>query len=261
MIFDSKASPPLRSLLHICLSLFLVVMFSACGGSSVSTPASYQVSEKKLARIDYTIQAGVFNNLDNALRLTEDLREKGISAYYFVYKKGVYKVRFGDYPSKEMALLKAKKLERAGLIDDYYVVSPEESPAYKSAKYGGKYLRGRIVSTAESFLGVPYRWGGNSRRGFDCSGLSMTVYTLNGLKLPRNSRAQYKAGTPVQRYRLARGDLVFFATSGGRKVSHVGIYIGGDKFIHAPSKGKKVQTESLKKSYYAKRYIGARRYF
>jgi hypothetical protein len=261
MIGDSKAISPSRLILNIYFLLFIVILISGCGGRSVSMPASYQVSRKTLSRIDYTIQAGVFNNLDNAVRLTEDLRENGISAYYFVYKKGVYKVRFGDYPSKDMALLKAKRLKRAGLIDDYYVVSPEETSAYRSFTYGDQYLRGRIVSTAESFLGVPYRWGGKSRRGFDCSGLSLTVYNINGLRLPRTSRAQYKSGTPVQRYNLAKGDLVFFATSGGRRVSHVGIYIGNGMFIHAPSKGKRVRKESLSKSYYANHYVGARRYF
>ncbi len=261
MINSNTGSSFLKLFPHMCLVLFFLILLSGCGGSPASTQPSYRVSEKKLARIGYTIQAGVFYNLDNAVQLTEDLRGKGISAYYFVYKKGVYKVRFGDYPSKNMALLKAKTLRKAGYIDEYYVVSPQDSPAFKSAQYGGKYLRGRIVSTAKSFLGIPYRWGGSTRRGFDCSGLSMVVFKLNGLKLPRTSRTQFKSGTPVKRIHLAMGDLVFFATSGGRRVSHVGIYIGNGTFIHAPSRGKRVRTESLSKSYYAQRYIGARRYF
>lgn len=259
--------PPKKYVAGYVWSLFfiafsIILLLEGCGGNSARYSSTNPLDEKKLARIGYTVQAGVFNNLDNAVRLTEDLQNKGINAYYFVYKRGVYKVRFGDYPSKDFALLQARKLQRTGLIDDFYVISPDDSSASKSARFGDQYLRRRIVSTAKSFLGVPYRWGGTSeRKGFDCSGLTMAVFNLNGLKIPRSSRRQFRAGTPVRRIHLARGDLVFFATSGGNRVSHVGIYIGDGNFIHAPNRGKRVRTESLSKSYYADRYVGARRYF
>ena len=115
--------------------------------------------------------------------------------------------------------------------------------------------------TAERFIGVPYRWGGESTvDGFDCSGLTMVVYQLNGLDLPRTSAEQWRAGRPVDRDEMNRGDLVFFATRGGR-VSHVGIYLGGDTFLHAPSRGNPIQTASLSSDYYRARYVGARAYF
>ncbi|MBW2182113.1 MAG: C40 family peptidase, partial [Deltaproteobacteria bacterium] len=96
--------------------------------------------------------------------------------------------------------------------------------------------------------------------GFDCSGLTMAVYQLNGLRLPRSSAEQYTYGNLISKKDLKKGDLVFFATSGGNKVSHVGVYVGNNKFIHAPSAGKSIHTESLSSRYYKKRYVGAKTY-
>jgi cell wall-associated NlpC family hydrolase len=88
----------------------------------------------------------------------------------------------------------------------------------------------------------------------------MAVYHLNGLNLPRSSNAQWQVGSPVKRSQLSKGDLVFFATSGGGKISHVGIYAGGDKFIHAPGVNEKIRVDSLSSKYFRRRYAGARTY-
>jgi cell wall-associated NlpC family hydrolase len=88
----------------------------------------------------------------------------------------------------------------------------------------------------------------------------MTAYHLNGLNLPRSSKGQYRAGVPIKRNQLLGGDLVFFAISKGRKVSHVGIYAGDDTFIHAPGRGKRVRIDSLSNRYFKSRYVGARTY-
>jgi cell wall-associated NlpC family hydrolase len=184
-----------------------------------------------------------------------------LDAYYFVHGTGLYKVRFGDFPSKEVAAKTAEDLHNKGIIDVYYIVGPEDYPTAKTLEHGERYLREEIVNTAERFLGVPYQWGGTSpKTGFDCSGLTAAVYELNGLKLPRSSKKQWLAGTPVDRHELSKGDLVFFATAGGRKVSHVGIYVDDDKFIHSPRKGKKIRYGSLSKGYFKSRYLGARNY-
>ncbi|GAJ19868.1 unnamed protein product, partial [marine sediment metagenome] len=107
----------------------------------------------------------------------------------------------------------------------------------------------------------PYQWGGSSvDDGFDCSGLAMAVYQLNGLNLPRSSKEQYRAGIPIKQSQLKKGDLIFFATSRGKKVSHVGIYTGDNKFIHAPRKGKRIRTDSLSNRYFEARYAGAKTY-
>ncbi len=119
-----------------------------------------------------------------------------------------------------------------------------------------------MVVSAMNFIGVPYRRGGNSAEtGFDCSGFTRKVFeTSLGLVLPR--RADEQAATPglvkVKRDDLKPGDLVFFNTM-RRSFSHVGIYIGDNRFIHAPSRGKDVRTDDLSFSYWAKRFTGARR--
>lgn len=88
----------------------------------------------------------------------------------------------------------------------------------------------------------------------------MTVYHINGLNLPRSSKAQWEVGTSIDRGRLLQGDLVFFTTSGSGEVSHVGIYLGENKFIHAPRWDRKIRIDSLSKKYYRQHYIGARSY-
>jgi len=114
-------------------------------------------------------------------------------------------------------------------------------------------LGGQAVAIAEQYLGVPYVWGGASPSGFDCSGLVMYVYGRLGVSLPHNAAAQYSMGTPVPRDALEPGDLVFFDGLG-----HVGIYVGGGSFIHAPHTGTVVQISSLS-GWYSSTYVGARR--
>jgi cell wall-associated NlpC family hydrolase len=113
---------------------------------------------------------------------------------------------------------------------------------------------GGVVGVALSQLGTPYVWGGAAPGGFDCSGLVMWAYAQVGVSLPHSSYAQYGMGVPVSRDELAPGDLVFFDGLG-----HVGIYIGGGQFVHAPHTGDVVKISSLSESWYAAAYVGARR--
>ena len=245
------------------LTFLVIILCVSCGGETrVPYDSGPAYPQKTIARLGYSIQVGAFANLDNAVRLSKALERRGLDAYYFVHKTGLYKVRFGNFPTKKAARKKAEAVRAAEIIDAYYLVSPKEYAIAKQRKRGGRsYLRNEIVGTAKKFIGVPYRWGGSSRReGFDCSGLTMVVYQLNGLNLPRSSREQYRVGRPIRRSQLSRGDLVFFATSGGRRVSHVGIYVGNGRFIHAPSRGKRIRTELLTKKYFKNRYVGARTY-
>ena len=115
-----------------------------------------------------------------------------------------------------------------------------------------------LVETALEYRGVRYRYGGITTRGMDCSGLVYRVLNTHGISAPHNSRALYRLGKSVARKDLEAGDLVFFHTR-GRGISHVGIYIGDGKFVHASSGKGRVRVDRLDEGYYARRYVGARR--
>lgn len=121
------------------------------------------------------------------------------------------------------------------------------------------------VGIALKYLGVPYRWGGSSPDGFDCSGLCQYVYKQLGITLPRTSRSQYNSGAHIAANRidlLRAGDLVFFGTGGdASRVHHVGIYVGDGNYIHAPSTGDVVKVSSLTERIARKGdYVGASRF-
>jgi cell wall-associated NlpC family hydrolase len=114
-------------------------------------------------------------------------------------------------------------------------------------------IHGGVVGIAMSYLGVPYVWGGSTPRGFDCSGFVAYVFAQIGVSLPHSSYAMYGMGTPVSISELQPGDLVFFTGA-----SHMGIYIGGGQFIHAPHTGDVVKISSLS-GYYSSNFAGGRR--
>jgi len=118
--------------------------------------------------------------------------------------------------------------------------------------------RDRLLLEVVSYLGTPYRYGGNGKEGIDCSGFTGKVYASGADKqLPRSAKGQFGVGSPVAKSDLEFGDLVFFNTT-GRRPSHVGIYIEDDVFAHA-SVTQGVTLSSLESTYYKKRYVGARR--
>jgi cell wall-associated NlpC family hydrolase len=129
--------------------------------------------------------------------------------------------------------------------------TPAPTPAPAPSAGGG---HPEAASIAARYLGVPYRWGGSTPAGFDCSGLVSYVYAQLGISLPHYTGAQWSATRPISRADLQPGDLVFFDGLG-----HVGIYIGGDQFIHAPHTGDVVRVQSLSDSWYASHFDGARR--
>ncbi len=115
--------------------------------------------------------------------------------------------------------------------------------------------RARLVKIAKSTIGVPYRWGGDSpQRGFDCSGLMSYVHkNALGLKIPRTAAQQRDNSRTINYAQLQPGDMLFFKT--GKNTNHVGVYIGGRKFIHAPAGGKRVKIASMDSSYWFKRFV------
>ncbi|MFH0728415.1 MAG: NlpC/P60 family protein [Pseudomonadota bacterium] len=237
---------------------FLLLVLSACAHKA---PAPAPLPRAEIIHVRYTIQVGAFATVANAIRLTHSLENRRLSAYYYRHKSGLFKVRFGDFASHEEALVKARSLVSAGIFQEYYIVSPEEYPGARLRSMDNAILRAYLVETAENYIGIPYQWGGTSPgEGFDCSGLVMAVYQLNGYNLPRCSYDQFAYGVPVDRSDLEKGDLVFFADSRRDRISHVGMYTGNNCFIHAPSKGKTIRKDSLSEPYYAARFAGARTY-
>ncbi|MGC8668889.1 MAG: NlpC/P60 family protein [Chthonomonadales bacterium] len=115
-----------------------------------------------------------------------------------------------------------------------------------------------IVRTAFAYRGTPYHYGGSGRRGFDCSGFTRYVYARKGIVLPHSAEEQFHVGRKVPAGHLRQGDLVFFHTT-RRGISHVGIYVGNGKFVHASSAGGSVRVDSLSSGYYRERFRGARR--
>jgi cell wall-associated NlpC family hydrolase len=230
-----------------------------------------------ISRLGFSIQVGAFAEVKNAERLATKLQSKGIEAFYFRKDTGVYVVRFGDYRSRDLARKGAEKLVAEKLIDSYFIASPDavfkknpratqpvepqkSTPPTVKRSSGGD--MGAIAArTAERFVGIPYRWGGeNVVDGMDCSGFVRAVYNLCGINIPRTSGEQFKVGEKVDRENLADGDLVFFGSSAD-KINHVGIYVGGGRFVHAPRRGDEIKISTIDEKYFAGRFIGAKRYF
>lgn len=144
------------------------------------------------------------------------------------------------------------------LVDRGLVARLTEQVSQASSSITGK--ASALVVSAMGFLGVPYKWGGNSfEQGFDCSGFVKALFEQSaGYVLPRRSSEQAAATQPIDKSQLQPGDLVFFNTMRSA-FSHVGIYVGEDKFIHSPRGGAVVRLEDMRLGYWSSRFDGARR--
>lgn len=151
----------------------------------------------------------------------------------------------------------AKELVTDGIVGDITWSALRSGNATASRGLGGSGAVGRVLLTAKQYQGVPYLWGGNTPNGFDCSGFTQHVFGLNGIRLPRTADLQFAIGMPVRYDQLQPGDLVFFTTYEPGP-SHNGIYLGDGKFISATS-SRGVAIDRMDSSYWASRYIGARR--
>jgi cell wall-associated NlpC family hydrolase len=152
--------------------------------------------------------------------------------------------------------------EAATATDGWLQALSYRSPNYQlTLPNHPRNLLSEALKKALSLKGTPYRYGGTSRKGLDCSGLVWVTFSSVGIELPRTSYAQFRATKPIPRDQLQPGDLVFFKTgrSKWRKVDHVGIYVGGGTFLHAPRRGKRVGFASLDNPYWKKRFKGAGR--
>jgi len=274
-------------------ALFICGIFVLAAIPAGATP------DQGIRRLGFAIQMGAFADVKNAERFTATLQKKGIEAFYFRKDNGIYAVRFGDFATKDKARIVAGKLVADRVINSYYIAPPNEvvfgrpketgwqkppadeiratqdarrPPPHKSPEPVDKSqtkphrgndrdMGGIAARTAERFVGIPYRWGGDTViDGMDCSGFVRAVYNLCGVSIPRTSRDQFKAGESIAKDALQDGDLVFFGASED-KINHVGIYVGNGKFVHAPRRGEDIRITSIDENYFEKRFVGARRYF
>lgn len=145
---------------------------------------------------------------------------------------------------------------KSGYVSSQYIAPKVVTTAKTAAPKPTANYKAKAISVAKSNMGVKYKWGGTTPSGFDCSGLVTFAYGQAGVKLARTASEMYNTGTKVTAYQP--GDLLFFATSGGRKVTHVAIYIGNGQMIHsATSKG--VSIASINSSYWKPRLVGGKR--
>ncbi len=135
-----------------------------------------------------------------------------------------------------------------------------KSAASVKASRGIASTADKLISFAKRFIGVRYRWGGSSPKGFDCSGFTQYVFKNIGIALNRTSTSQAAQGKRVSKSNLQPGDLVFFDTNGGNnRINHVGIYIGGGRFIQSSSTGTGVTISNISSGFYSGTYMTARR--
>lgn len=239
----------------VILSLFI---FLTCCSPVLHKNRSY------VEKAGYAIQVGAFSDVQNAINLVSKLQNKGIDAFYFKKPEGFFVVRFGSYKTKDLAEKDAKKYASSGLISDYFIAPPvsfKRLTITERKKYRENDIGIIIAKTAERFVGIPYKWGGNNVvEGMDCSGFVKAVYNLCGINLPRTANEQFLQGEYVRKDDLSEGDLVFFGSSNNH-ITHVGIYVGNGYMVHAPKRGDVIKRASIDSDYFSKRFVGAKRYY
>jgi cell wall-associated NlpC family hydrolase len=150
------------------------------------------------------------------------------------------------------------ELARPSKAADTVAPAVAAAPDAPEARKADESIKDRLLRVAQRMLAVPYRFGGTTLWGLDCSGFVQKTFAFLNLDLPRSAREQFREGAKVAKADLSPGDLVFFRTY-AEYPSHVGIYLGDNRFVHASSRERKVTVESLDTPYYVKRYIGAKR--
>ena len=241
------------------------------------------VSKKENAELGYGVVNGTSVNMRKGPGTSYSSvakATKGEKAYIIGINTGWYKVIYGDdvcyirsdyldlteIPYENKDSKKSPLFFRGGKSTGTKVsasalkvaqdIVTEKTPVVETTSES---LGEQIVAKAKTCLGVRYVWGGQSMKGFDCSGLVYYVLKSVDYSPSRSSSEQYKMGSYVSKSKLQPGDLVFFAGTYKSGISHVGIYIGDGQFIHAPQSGDVVKISDLNSSYYKSHYYGARR--
>lgn len=161
-----------------------------------------------------------------------------------------------------MSFQQINALPQTGIVDVATIIKLNTESGKKVAERASasrRLINSKATDYAKKYLGVPYKWGASSGKAFDCSGFTVYIMKKFNVNLPRTASSQFNSGTKVAKDDLQQGDLVFFTTY-KKGPSHVGMYIGDNKFIHASSSVARVTITDLDLKYYRQRYLGARRY-
>lgn len=226
-------------------------------GKQTLTAIDIKIRQKNLVPEDFTqLQQGDSGELVKLIQ--EKLQQ--LKLY-----EGELNTTFDEETKEAVAEFQAANdLEATGIVDKATLVKINTSKVEQtttSRSHSRPEVGNDIVTYSKQFLGAPYKWGASNGKSFDCSGFTMYIYKKFDIKLGHGASLQFKEGTKVAKADLQPGDAVFFATY-KKSASHVGIYIGNNKFIHASSSRiGKVTISDLDEAYYVKRYLGARRYF
>lgn len=193
---------------------------------------------------------------DMVSQLQKDLKTKGFMS---INPTGY----FGEITENAVISFQKKYgLEADGIAGEQTLGKLDSLMGRKETVYRGAAVSPsqKVIAYAKKFLGIRYRWGGTTTKGFDCSGFVKYVFRNFGITLNRTSTMQAKNGSYIKKANLKTGDIVFFDTNGGHnRINHVGIYIGGGKFIHASSSHSGVTISSLTSGFYSSSYMTARR--
>jgi SH3-like domain-containing protein len=217
---------------------------------------------------DENIGAGVVSGSVVNVRRKPDITSevlakltKGTKVEIFEHSGDWYRISIGEerygWIHGDYVKIQEERISRGAENDRADTAGAPEEESLKNED-----IRYDIIEYAKTLLGIKYKYGGSTTKGFDCSGFVSYVFKKFGITLERTSAGMAKGGDPVERNALKPGDLVFFDTNGGlNSINHVGIYIGDGEFIHASSyQNKKVTINSLNDGYYRKTYMWARDY-
>lgn len=262
------------------LVLFLVLVFSLDPlAHATPAPARSKSVEAKKASAGSSAKSVQKKNVKSKKKTTKAVTQKykvrsGDSLYTIArrYKMKVDELqRLNGLQSSRLKIgqmlvvsSKAKKQSGSDRIDEVVeesgqVISQIALPN-ADGLFAESFSEAGIEPIARSYLSIPYRYGAQSRKSTDCSGFVQQVFREFDIKLPRTAREQYRVGSKIERANLSSGDLLFFRTRARKKYpTHVGIYLGNGKMIHASSRQRKVVISDVNHPYYVKRYVGAKR--
>ncbi len=179
-----------------------------------------------------------------------------------IYKTEVTSIYDEATIAAVMSFQQMNSLTQTGIVDTATLIALNTASSKKVAERASasrRVINSSAVEYARQFVGAPYKWGASSGKAFDCSGFTVYIMKKFNVNLPRTASSQFNSGTKVAKEDLQPGDLVFFTTY-KKGPSHVGMYIGDNKFIHASSSVDRVTITDLDLKYYRQRYLGARRY-